>query len=487
MGDSVLAKFRRILQAVVVLSAVYLLTIFIFVSKTFWAIYSSAQIYEQLDKSGYSKEWKAEYLELLPILDDVIMDSSSILLAPVRSYFLNNSEFKSLIEAYEIVGPALPTLPELLGLDRSRNYLIAFQNSAEARGTGGIIGAYAVAELNGGLKIREVGTNSLLQSLDEVPIKLPDEFSSLYRSDPAIWQNSNMSPHFPYGAKIWLALWEKQFQEDLDGVITLDPIVLKSILEITGPISVQGKQINSENVVEETLSELYLEFETNNVGRKQYLVEIIEKTFLAIKNYEFAWSKQIVKLTKPLIENRVLAYSASKDIQKILRQAQFSGVMKKNDNNEYRLIVQNTAGNKMDYYLEREFFISSRSCKNEKISEVSLTLTNTASSDSYLPAYVKGRLDLDLPEGKQNSTAITALIYGPSNSKLISAIDPVTGKSIGYQKMERERPVLVIPLELNAGEKRTFIADFKGGIGGITTQEQPLVKPQYTKIEDKCK
>ena len=38
--------------------------------------------------------------------------------------------------------------PDLAGANGPKKYLIAFQNSAEARGTGGILGAFAIIEFN---------------------------------------------------------------------------------------------------------------------------------------------------------------------------------------------------------------------------------------------------------------------------------------------------------------------------------------------------
>ena len=71
--------------------------------------------------------------------------------------------------------------PTLAGDDSSKQYLVAFQNSAEARGTGGILGAYAIVESNkGSLKVIETGSNEPLygSSLEKIPI---DVMSKMYR------------------------------------------------------------------------------------------------------------------------------------------------------------------------------------------------------------------------------------------------------------------------------------------------------------------
>ena len=120
----------------------------------------------------------------------------------------------------------------LAGADAPKRYMIAFQNSAEARGTGGILGAFAIIELNkGALTVVRTGSNAVLYSLKDVPVAVPAEFTKLYGKNPAILQNSNLSPHFPYGAEIWMGLWKKQFGEQLDGVIAVDP---SSLLMGTG-------------------------------------------------------------------------------------------------------------------------------------------------------------------------------------------------------------------------------------------------------------
>lgn len=70
----------------------------------------------------------------------------------------------------------------LAGDDGAKQYLVAFQNTAEARGTGGILGAYAIVELKkGSLKVIETGSNEPLygSSLQKIPINVPDEYKRL--------------------------------------------------------------------------------------------------------------------------------------------------------------------------------------------------------------------------------------------------------------------------------------------------------------------
>ncbi|MFZ9100944.1 MAG: DUF4012 domain-containing protein, partial [Candidatus Planktophila sp.] len=51
----------------------------------------------------------------------------------------------------------------LAGADAPKRYMIAFQNSAEARGTGGILGAFAIIDMNkAALSVVRTGSNAIL-------------------------------------------------------------------------------------------------------------------------------------------------------------------------------------------------------------------------------------------------------------------------------------------------------------------------------------
>jgi hypothetical protein len=452
------------------------------------AIQEAKRIYDSIQSEGFSDQTRKDLEEFVPTAMGLRITADGPLVKPYISLSGFGHEVESAFEIFDYIAPAIPGLAEIYFSKEQKRYLVAFQNSAEARGTGGIIGAFAIVSIrNGRVSIERTGSNILLKSQPALPISMPAEFINLYRNDAAIWQNSNLSPHFPYGARIWLALWQKQFSEQLDGVITLDAVVLSYLLKTTGPIQVQSNEINSENVVREALSDSYLKYERNNAARKQYLVEIIEKAGVATLSPDISPVSLITSLSQPLEEHRILIYSTNRAIQASLRKSKIAGYLSSQPSNEYRLVLQNTAGNKMDFYLDRKLIIKTKSCGKNRETEVSFTIRNTAKKDEYLPAYVKGRLDLNLPEGLSNSTSVAALMYGPPGAVLISAIDKVTGEAVGYPKKELGREIFVLPLTLKAGESRSFDLKFKGGVGPISAHIQPLVRPQMTKLVDACK
>ena len=379
--------------------------------------------------------------------------------------------------------------PTLAGDDGAKQYLVAFQNTAEARGPGGILGAYAILELKSGqISVIKTGSNAGLKWNTELPIKMPDEFMRVYGKNPAIWQNSNLSPHFPYGAMIWKASWEKQFGGDLDGVIAIDPTAISYMLNATGEITLpSGEKINSQNVVDQTLSKAYKLYEKDNNARKEYLVQIMNATFTKLLANDFNKVKMAQAIRQGVLENRLLIYSTDKKVQSEMEKSRFGGALQIIPNNEYRVVIQNIDASKLDYYLDRQIVVESKSCGVPKQTQIVATVTNNVTNATDLPAYVLTRADKNKPK-----TLITGqhrfkvFIYGPVDGKLISASRSTPGAELGGGATERARPLYSTDVDLAPNQSETILANFEGGSGKISYVDQPLVRKTQISIKDKC-
>ena len=391
----------------------------------------------------------------------------------------------------EEIESIITTAPILVGSQSPKFYLIAFQNSAEARGTGGILGAYAIVESNkGSLKVIETGSNEPLygSSLEKIPIDVPDEYRRLYGENPAILQNSNLSPHFPYGAEIWLALWKKEFGQTLDGVIAIDPTALSYILRATGPITLNsGEKITSENLVSETLKDAYKRFEKDNKARKAYLVDIINATVKHLNSGDYSKIKMAQAIRDGIVANRILFYSTDKSAQKQLSQTRLGGFMSLDSNNEYRTVIQNIDAGKLDYYLDRDVTIESKSCENDRQTQVRIRVTNTLKTGVGLSPYVLTRADKGKPADLVSGAhRFKVFIYGPTDAKLVSVLRENQKAELGGASVERKRPIYVADVDLAPGASEELRANFSGGVGKISFVDQPLVMQTKINIKDRC-
>ena len=390
----------------------------------------------------------------------------------------NKSDYQAVIKA----------LPYLAGVEKPQRYLVSFQNTAEARGTGGILGAFAILKIDKGkLTVERTGSNAAMASLKEIPVPVTGEFLNLYGKNPAILQNSNLSPHLPYGAEIWMGLWKRQTGQDLDGVIAVDPTSLSYVLKSTGPIVVRGKKIDDKNLVAETLKDAYKRYEKDNDSRKQYLVEIMNATAAKLTAGEFSKVSMAKAINRGVFEGRILVYSRDQNAEKHIANSKLGAFLSEELNNEYRVVIQNIDASKLDYYLQKDVEIKSTSCDIPRKTTVSVTVTNTLKSGKGLPAYVLTRADkgkpADLVTGQHK---FKVFVYGPVGSSIVSAWRENLEYGIGGQAKERMRPVMVMEVDLKPLQSEKLQVNFAGGNGEVKFVDQPLVIPTNIAIKGGC-
>ena len=143
-------------------------------------------------------------------------------------------------------------LPELLGAEEPRTYLVLLQNEDELRPTGGFISSVARVRVDRG---RVVG----LSFEDSYGV---DDFSEAYPSPPPplreimgtelwVFRDSNWSPHFPTAARQAAALYQLTYDVEVDGVIAVDQDVVERLVGAVEPLRVEGypEPVTRENVI----------------------------------------------------------------------------------------------------------------------------------------------------------------------------------------------------------------------------------------------
>ena len=140
----------------------------------------------------------------------------------------------------------------------------------------------------------------------------------------------------------------------------------------------------------------------------------------------------------------------------------------------------------MDYYLERGLKLESLECGPRRKTKVIFSLKNTADPTKKLPPTVMGRLDLNRPNGLNNSHGIRAIVLAPQSSNVLETKDLQTGKRFGFLVRERGRKGVGVQVDLAAGQTQTFSLTFSGGKGTLTSYVQPLVIDQTDTIIDRC-
>ncbi|TRW80536.1 DUF4012 domain-containing protein [Mycolicibacterium sp. 018/SC-01/001] len=362
-------------------------------------------------------------------------------------------QIADLTSILENTAMAARLVPSMMGADGPRTYFMGFQTNAEARGTGGLLGAFGILRFaDGKPTVDNLAPNTDLANAIG-PVDLGPEFDQQYGFARPFtdFRNSNMSPHFPYAAQIWKTMWAEQTGTDVDGVIAIDPVALSYILGAVGPITMpDGEVVSKDNVVELTESKAYIRFPTDQVARKLYLQDIATAVVKKITGKVKSPRELLAALGRAVSERRVAVWSASPDDQKLLEETPLAHIVPDDAAPYAAVVINNLGGNKLDYYLKPEIEYAADACKGDtRPSTVTVKLTNTV-PDTPLPDYVAGvaglspDIQIEVPRG----TNITSVrLFATKGAKLSAAI--LNGQRVpAVLSTERGHPVFEVQLIL---------------------------------------
>ena len=156
----------------------------------------------------------------------------------------------------QVAAQAARVMPQMLGVDGERRYLMLFGSPGEAREFGGFVGGYALIGVDDGdLDLIQAGSiNDLvpianLQQLDD-PASYPVEYLAV---DPALYpQNLTSTPSITLMARAVRDVFPELLGAPIDGVIYVDPYGLAAVTEITGPVWVPsiGEELVGSDIVD---------------------------------------------------------------------------------------------------------------------------------------------------------------------------------------------------------------------------------------------
>lgn len=350
-------------------------------------------------------------------------------------------------------------LPAMLGEYGPRRYFLVFQNPAEARGTGGMPGAHAMLTADkGALALTSFGHDGEMVTA-RPKVDLGAEFNAMYAvADPVnTWPNSNMSPHFPYAARIWSAAWLERSGERVDGVLSVDPAVLARLLAASGPARTSdGTVVSADTVVEISERTNYVTY-ADPLQRKAFLLEVARAAagrLLTAAEDPRLRPRLLTALYEVLGNGQINAWSTRPDEQRELESRPVGGSLPQGPEPYAGLVVNNAAGTKLDYYLDRTLnWHSGRCTAAGREVTVKAVLTNRAPS-SGLPPYVTHRMDKPPYETRKGDNRLLVSYYATSGARLEEAT--VDGRpTLLSSGLERGHPVYTLDVEVAAGRSRT--------------------------------
>ncbi|MGH2556677.1 MAG: DUF4012 domain-containing protein, partial [Actinomycetota bacterium] len=252
----------------------------------------------------------------------------------------------------------LSSLPRFAGQGREARYFVAAQNSAELRGTGGLIGNYAILTLQDGRM--SLSPFSDVQTLPNLPVdRAPTpsrEFAELYGpfGGGGFWLNLNMTPDAPTAATVIEQLYEEVKGEQLDGTIFFDLQGLADLLGATGPVEVKRLEytFTPDNIVEYVATAGYLKSRVRNPFKEgpRLVAQAVWTAFLSATDPE----KALRALVEAAAHGHLILHGADPQLQTAFRLAGVAGDFGARSGDFFGVAHSNAAANKVDFFLRQE-------------------------------------------------------------------------------------------------------------------------------------
>lgn len=385
--------------------------------------------------------------------------------------------------------------PAMLGSADKRSYLLMVQNNAEARASGGIPGALAVLTVDKGKLTLSNQTSATALGSMAPPLRVDDEQEQIYSARLGqFFQDVNLTPDFPTSARTAHAMWKMKTGQQVDGVVSIDPVALGYILQATGPVRLNdpelislarrglATELNSKNVVPTLLSEVYAKIEEPAL-QDAYFAGVAKELFSALADGRSDSKKIVAGIAKGAADGRVLVWSASADEESVIAKYPVSGSIAGPSISpaHFGVYFNDGTGAKMDYYVKRTVQLVEE-CPNGEYGQVKVRIssTNTAPMDAAtsLSEYVTGGGAFGVPPGTVQSNIVA---YGPVQAHVEKAL--ADGKKIGFAShLHSGRPVGTVTVVLPPGKSSTVEFTF----GKIVQHAEPklTVTPTVQPLKD---
>lgn len=306
------------------------------------------------------------------------------------------------------IGPAELTLegtrvvPDLLGRDRRRTYVVVFANPAEAREMGGFTGSVGLLTADGGdldfERVRRITPlNRELVAAGARPVPgLPDAVAAT--QPERFVQNWTATPDSAVLEAIVSELWPLVAEAPADGVIYVDPISLAGLLELTGPVRVPelDAPMTADRVTEYLLREQYALFEgdedAEEADRKDIFADLADETFDRLTSGDLPGPRSLARTLGSAVAGRHLVFRPFDEAPRpLVRRVQLDGGLVRPEASDLlHVTTGNTRANKLDAYLTRTVEADvAIDGEGRLASTVTVSLRNAAVSDQ-LNDYVTG-------------------------------------------------------------------------------------------------
>ncbi len=368
---------------------------------------------------GISTKWLCSYLDyaqaLMPDIAQVVEKANGVDLSLIDSEgkladYLEKAN--DLLEMYKKDSAVIDRLKAMLGGDGDRIYLLAAQNSAEIRASGGFPGAMGVIRISDGVLIVEDfhKVYDVLSTYTPSQAEVTADERDLFHGGLSAPRDADYCPDFERVAYIWALGYEAEQKEHIDGVISATPVLVQRLLgAMDQEIKLfDGTVLDGDNAVKVLQHDLYFAYFGNHnyvsgrtVVSDQLFADAAKKTMQAItEDMGMDSLTAMLSVAKDSFEDRTLMiWMEDSQEQEILRKMGWHGGLNTDPEKPQAGVYYNcTVASKMGYFLVMD-------------TEIGEGTLNSDGSYTY-PVTVTFSNDITAEEIQEASSYITGGIGG---------------------------------------------------------------------------
>lgn len=298
-------------------------------------------------------------------------------------------------------------LPGIFGVNGPRTYLVIACSEAELRSVNGFPGSVGLMTMdNGKMQISEMGAPEMpFYTEEESPVKPTEEERVIFGSRVGqYFCDAGYIPHFPRVAEIMKTFWEASGKPSINGVISVDPVFLQSVLDLTGSVTTQdGVVVDGTNAAEMLMNTAYVmyskealeaEAAESSLSPSKFAEErqnafFTEVASLALEGFfENIGSVNMLDVVQVLGESiadkRIYMWSADPSEQQVIEKLDAACAVSVSETEpELGVYLSTTIGYKGNWYLAAETTVSDgkKNANGSTSYTVTTRITNTLTSE----------------------------------------------------------------------------------------------------------
>jgi hypothetical protein len=347
---------------------------------------------------------------------------------------------------------AAQVLPDMLGSDAPRRYLLLSMNPAELRPSGGIVGAVSVVTADRGrLTLDEQSSGAAFGRLASPALAPTPAESALFQGLAGTYmQDATFPPDFARAAQYADAIWTQAGGAPVDGVVALDPVAVSLVLAATGPVGMpDGSTLTSADAVPTLLSGTYAAH-PDPAAQDAYFTAATRALFDAVTGGAANGPALAGALGSAVVQHRVLVWDAHPEIQSRLAGTAVVGALPATAPaaSAFGIYLADGTGSKMDFYLRPSAQVASAMCaaSGRPTFRTSVTLGSVAPADAAtaLPWVVTGGGAFGVPAG---TTRTNVFVVAPPGFRAYGV--EVDGREVGFTSTTLEgRPAVAVDVDV---------------------------------------